>query len=206
MFLDATSTQLRAWPALCPSPAQPLRPPGTCFVTLICYFLSDARRLSTILQILLFLPLTLATLSTPAFLLLSLLLFIHSLVHGTLVFFWGSASLSFLQVPMHPFLLLVCFNVFSQSVPTVLTTAAAWWGTALAWSSLGFIFVEGLSTLLVVQKLGQLGRQVADEGEGYQFGLLVGAAVAFVSSAWWIASVSGSSVALSQAQRLMSRH
>ncbi|CCL99029.1 uncharacterized protein FIBRA_01038 [Fibroporia radiculosa] len=143
-------------------------------------------RLSTVLQILIFLPLTLSTLSTPAFLLLSLLLVIHSLIHGTLVLFWGSPALSVLQVPMHPFLLLVCFNVFSQNVHPLLLTTASWWGKLLHWSTPGFIVMEGLSSLLIVQKLGQVGRELVGEGESYQFGLLVAAAAAYVTSAWWI--------------------
>ena len=146
-------------------------------------------RLSTVLQILIFLPLTLSTLSTSAFLLLSLLLFVHALIHGTLVLFWGSPALSVLQVPMHPFLLLVCFNVFSEKVHPLLISAAYWWGKILNWSSPGFIVMEGLSSLLIVQKLGQVGKELVSEGEGYQFGLLVAAAAAYVASAWWIVMV-----------------
>ncbi|KAH8120180.1 hypothetical protein DFH11DRAFT_39886 [Phellopilus nigrolimitatus] len=157
---------------------------------------SSAAKLSTVLQILLFLPLTLATLSTQAFLLLSLLLFIHSVIHGTMLLLWGSSSLSVLQVPMHPFLLLLCFNIFSQSVPPVLVAAATWWGKILSWSSPWFIAMEGLSSLLVAQKLGRVGRELAGEGEGYQFSLLVASAVAYVGSAWRI-GVSYPSVATS---------
>ncbi|RDX55776.1 hypothetical protein OH76DRAFT_1396116 [Lentinus brumalis] len=148
--------------------------------------LSSTARLSTVLQILIFLPLTLSTLSKSAFLLLSLLLFIHSLIHGTLVLFWGSPALSIMQVPMHPFLLLVCFNAFSDGVHPWLTLAASWWGTILQWSSPGFIVMEGMSSLLVAQRLGQVGKELVDEGETYQFGLLVGAAAAYVASAWWV--------------------
>ncbi|KDQ63519.1 hypothetical protein JAAARDRAFT_381190 [Jaapia argillacea MUCL 33604] len=147
---------------------------------------SNIARLSTVLQILLFLPLTLSTLSTSAFLLLSLLLFLHSLIHGTLLLLWGNQALSVMQVPMHPFLLLVCFNAFSQSVPPFLITAASWWGKILHFSSPGFIIMEGLSSLLVVQKLGQEGKKLVDEGEVYQFGLLIVTAAAYVASAWWI--------------------
>ncbi|KAH9950398.1 hypothetical protein B0H21DRAFT_533382 [Amylocystis lapponica] len=148
--------------------------------------LSSTARLSTVLQILIFLPLTLSTLSTSAFLLLSLLLFAHSLIHGTLVLLWGSEALSIMQVPMHPFLLLVCFNAFSQTVNPTLMTAAYWWGQILRWSSPGFIVMEGLSSLLIVQRLGQVGKELVAEGESYQFGLLVAAAAAYVTSAWWI--------------------
>lgn len=146
-------------------------------------------RLSTVLQILIFLPLTLSTLSTSAFLLLSLLLVLHGLIHGTLTLFWGSPALSFLQIPVHPFLLLVCFNAFSQTVHPWLVTAASFWGIILRWSSPVFIVLEGMSSLLVAQKLGQVGKGLVDEGETYQFVLLIGAAAAYVASAWWIVVV-----------------
>ncbi|EKM83920.1 hypothetical protein AGABI1DRAFT_110528 [Agaricus bisporus var. burnettii JB137-S8] len=147
---------------------------------------SGTARLSIVLQILVFLPLTLATLSNQAFLSLSLLLCIHALFHGTLIFLWGSEILTVLQVPMHPFLLLVCFNLFSSSVHSYLTIAADWWGTALTGFGPLFIVMEGLSSLLVVQKLGQEGKRLVYKGESYQFVFLVAAAVAYVASAWWI--------------------
>ncbi|KAF9015115.1 hypothetical protein BDQ17DRAFT_1385909 [Cyathus striatus] len=148
--------------------------------------ISHTARLSTALQILIFLPLTLATLSKQAFLLLSLLLSVHSLIHGTMILLWGSQALSILQVPMHPFLLLVCFNLFSSSVHPWLLTAADWWGNLLVFSGPMFITMEGLSSLLVVQKLGQHGKRLVGEGEVYQFGLLIASAIAYVVSAWWI--------------------
>ncbi|KAF9453864.1 hypothetical protein P691DRAFT_657690 [Macrolepiota fuliginosa MF-IS2] len=147
---------------------------------------SGTARLSTVLQILIFLPLTLATLSNQAFLLLSLLLCIHAFIHGSLILLWGSEALSVLQVPMHPFLLLVCFNLFSSSVNPYLTMAADWWGMALTFSGPLFIVMEGLSSLLVAQKIGQEGKKLVYRGESYQFVFLVAAAVAYVASAWWI--------------------
>ncbi|KAL9716291.1 hypothetical protein Ac2012v2_000737 [Leucoagaricus gongylophorus] len=147
---------------------------------------SGTARLSTVLQILIFLPLTLATLSKQAFLLLSLLLCIHAFIHGTLALLWGSEALSVLQVPIHPFLLLVCFNVFSSSVNPYLALAVNCWGMALSFFGPLFIVMEGLSSLLVVQKLGQEGKKLVYKGESYQFVFLVAAAVAYVASAWWI--------------------
>lgn len=160
------------------------------------------------LQILLFLPLTLATLSTPAFLLLSMLLWIHSLVHGSILLFWRSNILSVLQVPMHPckrfhnfeitfqanwfiVLLLVCFNAFSESPNSYLLAATYWWGAILTYAGPLFIAMEGLSGLLVVQQLGQAGKRLINEREedGYQFGLLITAAIAYVASAWWVVAV-----------------
>lgn len=52
-----------------------------------------------------------------------------------------------------------------------------------------FIALEGLSSLLVVQKLGQEGKKLVDDGETYQLGLLVVSAAAYVASAWWIVAV-----------------
>ncbi|KIJ68502.1 hypothetical protein HYDPIDRAFT_125106 [Hydnomerulius pinastri MD-312] len=147
---------------------------------------SHTARLSTVLQILLYLPLTLATLSTPAFLLLSLLLSAHSLIHGTLILLWGSEALSVMQVPMHPFLLLVSFNAFSQSVPAALVTAASWWGKILTFSGPSYVAMEGLSSLLFAQKVGQVGKELADEAESYQFVILIASAAAYVIAAWWI--------------------
>lgn len=49
--------------------------------------------------------------------------------------------------------------------------------------------MEGLSSLLVVQKLGQEGKRLVAEGESYQFALLIGSAVTYVISAWWIVVV-----------------
>jgi hypothetical protein len=95
-----------------------------------------------------------------------------------------------LQLPIQPFLLLVCFNIFSQSVNPLLLSLASWWGTILTLSSPLFIILEGLSSLLVAQKLGQVGRELVGKGEAYQFVLLIASAVAYVVSAWWIVAVS----------------
>ncbi|EIN13802.1 hypothetical protein PUNSTDRAFT_109977 [Punctularia strigosozonata HHB-11173 SS5] len=152
--------------------------------------LSSTAKTSTVLQILLFLPLTLSTLGTAGFLSLSLLLFLHALIHGTLLLVWDyNPALSVMQVPMHSFLLLVCFNTFTETGmgKDWMIVASGWWGKFLSFSSPGFIILEGLSSLLVVQKLGQEGKQLVSEGEDrVQFGLLIGAAVAYVASAWWI--------------------
>lgn len=53
-----------------------------------------------------------------------------------------------------------------------------------------FIMMEGMSSLLVVQKLGHRGKRLVSEGEGYQFTLLIGTAAAYVVSAWIIVIVS----------------
>ncbi|KAI0082302.1 hypothetical protein K474DRAFT_1703305 [Panus rudis PR-1116 ss-1] len=146
----------------------------------------SSARLSSALQILIYLPLTLSTLSKPAFLLLSFLLFVHSLIHGTLSLLWNSPLLSVLQLPMHPFLLLVCFNIFADSIRPWLAATTFWWEKFLQLCSPGYIVMEGMSSLLVAQKLGRVGKELVGEGETYQFGLLIAAAAAYVTSAWWI--------------------
>jgi hypothetical protein len=90
---------------------------------------------------------------------------------------------------MHPFLLLLSFNVFSTSTPVApwIQTAASWWGTALRLSSPFAIVMEGLSSLLVAQKLGQVGRELVGSGrEEIQLGLLIASAFAYVGAAWII--------------------
>ncbi|KIK70938.1 hypothetical protein GYMLUDRAFT_33028 [Collybiopsis luxurians FD-317 M1] len=148
---------------------------------------SSTARSITVAQILLFLPLTLSTLSQPAFLLLSLTLALHSIIHGTLVLLWGSPNLSVLQVPIHPFLLLLCFNVFSSSVNPWILAATRFWENALTFSGPFFSLLESLSSLIVAQKLGQEGKKLIElDSEIYQFSLLVASAAAYVTSAWWI--------------------
>ncbi|CEL57882.1 putative protein C23C11,01 OS=Schizosaccharomyces pombe (strain 972 / ATCC 24843) GN=SPAC23C11.01 PE=4 SV=1 [Rhizoctonia solani AG-1 IB] len=149
--------------------------------------ITNTARLSTVLQILLFLPLTLSTLSTPAFLVCSLGLTLHALVHGTmhLLMPWLSPMLSFMQLPMHPVVLLTTFNLFSTPRQSLLT-ASSWWGKCLRWSSPLFVGMEGMASLLVIQFTGRKGKEVAEQGESAQFGLLVGAAAAYVAASWWL--------------------
>nr|GAT44151.1 predicted protein [Mycena chlorophos] len=146
---------------------------------------SHLARLSTAVQILLFLPLTLVTISSRAFLLLSLLLTIHSLIHGTCLLLWPNRALSFLQVPMHSFLLLVCFNIFSAPANSWVLAAADGWGKLLSLGPLLIIPLEGVSSLLVIQRAGQLGKELVSR-EAYQLVLLVATASTYVVSFWWI--------------------
>ena len=70
-------------------------------------------------------------------------------------------------------------------------SAADWWGKALRFSSPGFIIIECLSSLVVAQQLGRVGKNLVEEREGAQFGLLIASAVAYVASAVSIVWVSG---------------
>ncbi|GAW06118.1 glutamine amidotransferase [Lentinula edodes] len=148
---------------------------------------SSAARSLTVAQILLFLPLTLSTLSTPAFSFLSLCHAVHAFIHGTLVLLWGSPNLTVLQLPIHPFLLLLCFNVFSSNVNPWILTASRWWAYTLSLWGPFFFLLEGLSSLIVAQRLGQMGKRLIEQADSevYQFTLLVAAAVTYVLSAYW---------------------
>jgi hypothetical protein len=50
--------------------------------------------------------------------------------------------------------------------------------------------MEGMASLLVIQFTGRKGKEVAEQGESAQFGLLVGAAAAYVAASWWLVVVS----------------
>ena len=52
-----------------------------------------------------------------------------------------------------------------------------------------FITMEGVSSVVVVQKVGQRGKKLINEQEIYQFPMLFAAAVCYVVSGWWIAAV-----------------
>ncbi|KAG9126965.1 hypothetical protein FRC07_001183 [Ceratobasidium sp. 392] len=86
---------------------------------------------------------------------------------------------------MHPVVLLTTFNLFSTPHKSLLA-ASAWWGKCLRWSSPLFVGMEGMASLLVIQFTGRKAKDFAEEGESMQFGLLVGAAAAYVASAWWL--------------------
>lgn len=50
-----------------------------------------------------------------------------------------------------------------------------------------FFLLEGLSSLIVAQRLGQMGKRLIEQADSevYQFTLLVAAAVTYVLSAYW---------------------
>lgn len=52
--------------------------------------------------------------------------------------------------------------------------------------------LEGLSSLLVAQKVGQIGKELADEAESYQLVILLASAAAYVVASWWIVVVRAS--------------
>ena len=155
----------------------------------------------TFLEILIFLPLTLATLSQSAFLVLSLLLTLHSIIHSTLSLVLPTINISsdrvlslplflpFFAMPVHPFLLLLVFNIFStlsSTTPPFLLTLASWWGTFLRYSSPIMAGLEAIASLIFIQSAGMVSKELAGRSEGYQFGLLIASASAYVAASAWV--------------------
>jgi len=159
-------------------------------------------QLSTIFEILISLPLTLATLSQDAFLLLSFLLTMHSVFHSSLKLILPNLTLSsgrpislpsflpLMQIPVHPFLLLLSFNLFSSAtgLSPYITTAARWWGTFLRYSTPFAAGLEGLASLIVIQSAGLRSKDLATQSEGNQLLLLIASASAYVGAAAWLLS------------------
>jgi hypothetical protein len=93
---------------------------------------------------------------------------------------------------MHPFLLLLAFNIFSQPSGSIklVSTIAIYWGTFLKFITPLFIAIEALASLLVAQSLGQEGKRLAMKSEAWQLGLLIGSAAAYVGGGYWVVKVS----------------
>jgi hypothetical protein len=92
---------------------------------------------------------------------------------------------------MHPFLLLLCFNIFSNKTSlSLIVPLADYWGMFLRISTPFFIAFEAVASLLVAQTLGQTGKKLAARSETWQFALLISSAFAYVAGAWWIIAVS----------------
>ncbi|KAG2116791.1 hypothetical protein DEU56DRAFT_931834 [Suillus clintonianus] len=94
----------------------------------------------------------------------------------------SSRSSSFLFLSPQPSSLFTPFFVIPP-------TAVYWWGNLLTLCGPSYVAMEGLSSLLFAQKAGQIGRDIADEAESYQFVILIAAATAFVAAAWWVVIV-----------------
>jgi hypothetical protein len=90
---------------------------------------------------------------------------------------------------MHAILLLICFNAYSQFSHPWLITATVWWENVLTVLGPLFVMIEGISSVIVTQKIGQDAQELVNEHEVYQFPMLCAAAVCYVISGWWIVAV-----------------
>jgi ICE2 len=95
-----------------------------------------------------------------------------------------------MQIPVHPFLLLLSFNLFSSAtgLSPYIAIAARWWGTFLRYSTPFAAGLEGLASLIVIQSAGLRSKELATQSEGNQLLLLIGSASAYVGAAAWLLS------------------
>ncbi|WVF66666.1 hypothetical protein IAT40_001407 [Kwoniella sp. CBS 6097] len=165
----------------------------------ITAFFSFTQGMATFTQVLLALPIALDLLGPPSFLLLSLLFTLHHFLYSTLRLFLKNTPLaplisilSFLSPFISSFLVLLTlfyylnpptpssirsFSIipsFNHYLVNVLPYAYA---QILRWVSPLFTLLEGISTLLVIQVAGRVGKGWADEeerDEGVEWRSLVG--------------------------------
>ncbi|OCF60055.1 hypothetical protein L486_02728 [Kwoniella mangroviensis CBS 10435] len=150
----------------------------------ITSFFSFTQGMATFTQVLLALPMTLDLLGPPSFLLLSLLFTLHHFLYSTL-------RLAFKNTPLAPIISLLAF--LSPFISSFLVLLTLYWylnppsststtilppiqhylvnvlpfvyAQILRWVSPIFTLLEGISTLLVVQVVGRVGKGWADEEE-----------------------------------------
>ncbi|WWD06237.1 hypothetical protein V865_004323 [Kwoniella europaea PYCC6329] len=150
----------------------------------ITSFFSFTQGMATFTQVLLALPMTLDLLGPPSFLLLSLLFTLHHFLYSTL-------RLAFKNTPLAPIISLLAF--LSPFISSFLVLLTLYWylnppsststtilppiqhylvnvlpfiyAQILRWVSPLFTLLEGISTLLVVQVVGRVGKGWADEEE-----------------------------------------
>ncbi|KAK8844666.1 hypothetical protein IAR55_006515 [Kwoniella newhampshirensis] len=164
-------------------------------------FFSFTQGMATFTQVLLALPMTLDLLGPPSFLLLSLLFTLHHFLYSTLRLCLKNTPLaplisilSFLSPFISSFLVLLTLfyylNPPSAPAPTAILPSPSHWlvnvlpfayAQTLRWISPLFTLLEGISTLLVVQVAGRVGKGWADEEEkeeGVEWRSLAGLVVA----------------------------
>ncbi|WWC85447.1 uncharacterized protein L201_000310 [Kwoniella dendrophila CBS 6074] len=151
----------------------------------ITAFFSFTQGMATFTQVLLALPMALNLLGPPSFLLLSLLFTLHHFLYSTLrlafkntVFAPIISILSFLSPFISSFLVLLTLYWYLNP-PSATTNSSILppfqhylvnvlpfvYAQILRWVSPLFTLLEGISTLLVVQVLGRVGKGWADEEE-----------------------------------------
>lgn len=104
-----------------------------------------------------------------------------------------SRLLSPIQVLAVPALLLVSLNLYhapptsAQKYGYLLTSVPGAWETILKALTPLFTLLEGVSTLLVIQALGQVSKYLIEErSESYQFIFLISSAATYVASAFFL--------------------
>ncbi|KNZ58259.1 uncharacterized protein VP01_1965g3 [Puccinia sorghi] len=135
-----------------------------------------AGRTASFLQILLYLPLALDIAGKECFLALSAFRLLQNLVIPTFLLFWLNIYSSDEGKVGNPIL---GINLVGRILSL--------WEVILTWSTPVFVLLEGVSTLLCIQSVGQISRYLVEaKNESYSFVFLVLSAAVYVCSAYFL--------------------
>lgn len=167
---------------------------------------TSAGRTASFLQTLLYLPLALDIAGKECFLALSASLAVYYSAHSTAYlifrntrFVLVSKLYGLLQNLVIPSFLLIWLNIYSidesdatgnlklGSNHTSVARILSLWESILNWSTPVFVLLEGISTLLCIQSVGQISRYIVEaKNESYSFVFLVLSAVIYVGSTYFL--------------------
>jgi len=162
-----------------------------------------AGRTASFLQILLYLPLALDIAGKECFLALSASLALYYAALSTLYLIFRNTRFAFmskvfglLQNLVIPTFLLFWLNIYSSDESKVgnpilginlVGRILSLWEVILTWSTPVFVLLEGVSTLLCIQSVGQISRYLVEaKNESYSFVFLVLSAAVYVCSAYFL--------------------
>ncbi|KAH9809704.1 ICE2-domain-containing protein [Melampsora americana] len=169
--------------------------------------LTNFGRTVSFCQTLLYLPLALDIAGKECFLALSACLAFYHSAHATVYLVTRNTRFAFTyklfgisQNLFIPIFLLACFNLYSLDTPllsesqtwfgwlaSLLKRVPGWWQLILTWSTPIFVLLEGISTLLCIQSVGQISRFIVESrNESYSFLFLILSAAIYVGSAYFL--------------------
>ncbi|KNE93533.1 hypothetical protein PSTG_13066 [Puccinia striiformis f. sp. tritici PST-78] len=165
--------------------------------------ITRAGRTASFLQILLYLPLALDIAGKECFLALSASLALYYSALSTLYLIFRNTRFAFvskvfglLQNLVIPTFLLIWLNIYSTDESKIgnpilgnnlVGPILSFWEVFLTWSTPVFVLLEGISTLLCIQSVGQISRYIVEaKNESYSFVFLVLSAAVYVGSAYFL--------------------
>ncbi|KAA1081084.1 hypothetical protein PGT21_029019 [Puccinia graminis f. sp. tritici] len=166
--------------------------------------ITRAGRTASFLQILLYLPLALDIAGKDCFLALSASLALYYSALSTLYLIFRNTRFAFvskvfglLQNLVIPTFLLFWLNIYSPDesknignpilASNLIGRMLSLWEVVLTWSTPVFVLLEGISTLLCIQSVGQISRYLVEaKNESYSFVFLVLSAAVYVGSAYFL--------------------
>ncbi|MBW0523355.1 hypothetical protein O181_063070 [Austropuccinia psidii MF-1] len=177
------------------------RQPDRSSATMLGRLLTSIGRTASFFQTLIYLPLALDIAGKDCFLALSACLALYYSAYSTTYLVFRNTRFAFIsqlfgifQNLAIPILLLLWFNVYSTDgtvggnvklEPSLLGQILSFWQLILTWSTPIFVLLEGISTLLCIQSVGQISRYIVEaKSESYSFLFLVLSAVIYVGSAY----------------------